>query len=340
MKTVFTKDMVCHHWAQQLQPYGRTSNESIHFDGRDLYSYSTIIASILPVLINGQKTVILSSQNYSITTSSHQSYAHQAVSHFNRISLHTVYGDYDQRNPWKLTQWFHQELTEAIKRKDEAIKKYKRARGQRSKDKHQGVIIGYPNTVKTLEAVYNALLKRCITDFNYVADAPEQSEINGLRERFTKEQNQDTSNVDDLYKQMVADEKERKARDKQRQEEQEIEDARRFHNFESSYTGRCINTYLRVMGGVQNIAPREPYIETSKGVHITASEFTLAYKLWKKGKLLGHKVNNWDITTVDTKKQIIIAGCHTVTFSEMDDTMAILETELNLWTEAQQQACR
>ena len=79
MKTVFNNSMVTHVWAQRTQPYGRSGNGSISFDGAVLLSYRTPIA----LFCKGTRkrdACLISSQSYSHTTAKHQSDAWRAVS--------------------------------------------------------------------------------------------------------------------------------------------------------------------------------------------------------------------------------------------------------------------
>lgn len=66
MKTVFSNAQCAHVWAQQSQPFGRSS--SMEFDGAVLKSYSTPIAAFSPVTPSGYRPVLITSHSYSATT--------------------------------------------------------------------------------------------------------------------------------------------------------------------------------------------------------------------------------------------------------------------------------
>ena len=85
MKTVFNNQQCAHVWAAQTQPHGRSN--SMHFDGRELYSYQTCIAMIHETL-QGESVVLFNSHRYSATTSiKHMPAAHRAT---NNLTSYTV----------------------------------------------------------------------------------------------------------------------------------------------------------------------------------------------------------------------------------------------------------
>ncbi len=86
MKTVFNNQQCAHVWAAQTQPYGRS--DSMHFNGRKLYSYQTVIAMLHDVGEWGECVALFNSRRYSMTTSSkHMPAAHRAT---NNLTSYTV----------------------------------------------------------------------------------------------------------------------------------------------------------------------------------------------------------------------------------------------------------
>jgi len=75
MKTVFSNSEVCHVWAQQKQPDGRSSGGSIFFRDSSIYSYGSHFK--MATFIND--VVLVNSGSYSVTTSSHQSLVRRAI---------------------------------------------------------------------------------------------------------------------------------------------------------------------------------------------------------------------------------------------------------------------
>ena len=79
MKTVFSKDMVAHIWAQQNQYEGRTSSGNFYFTDKTLYSYGNHFIVGKFEQHNGNRCILMSTRTYSVTTSSQQAIARQAI---------------------------------------------------------------------------------------------------------------------------------------------------------------------------------------------------------------------------------------------------------------------
>jgi hypothetical protein len=79
MKTVFSKDMVAHIWAQQNQQEGRTSSGNFYFTGKTLYSYGNHFIVGKFEQFKGNRCILMSTRAYSVTTSSQQAIARQAI---------------------------------------------------------------------------------------------------------------------------------------------------------------------------------------------------------------------------------------------------------------------
>lgn len=76
MKTVFTSDEIAHVWAQQNVSTGRCA-ANMHFSGPSFYSYGTEIARFIEH--KGKRAVILNETGYSVSTSRHQGKVRQAI---------------------------------------------------------------------------------------------------------------------------------------------------------------------------------------------------------------------------------------------------------------------
>lgn len=77
MKQVFSNSEICHFWAHNSQPFGRTSGGSMYFEGNKFFSYGNhfCLAHRLPT---GE--ILFNSRSYSVTTSKHQSILRSALS--------------------------------------------------------------------------------------------------------------------------------------------------------------------------------------------------------------------------------------------------------------------
>ncbi len=78
MRQVYNNDMVAHLWANQSQESARSNKCNFHFSGVVLYSYNTPIANFVTDK-HGNRVALVYNGSYSITTSSHQSYARSAL---------------------------------------------------------------------------------------------------------------------------------------------------------------------------------------------------------------------------------------------------------------------
>ena len=68
MKTVFTNSEIVHAFNLQDQPTGRTSNGSMYFEYKKIYSYGSHY--LLGEFID-DNTIIINNEGYSVTTSKH-----------------------------------------------------------------------------------------------------------------------------------------------------------------------------------------------------------------------------------------------------------------------------
>ncbi len=78
MKTVFSSyQELCHMWASGSQSVGRACNARMSFDGDDLYSYGTVIAT--RIRHKGNVAYLADSATFSNSTSNHQGFARSAI---------------------------------------------------------------------------------------------------------------------------------------------------------------------------------------------------------------------------------------------------------------------
>ena len=77
MKTVVTSNMVAHIWASQSQPHARNATNTFWFRGSVIYSYG----SHFPIARHVNGHVLMTTRNYSNTTSCHKSTVVNAAYH-------------------------------------------------------------------------------------------------------------------------------------------------------------------------------------------------------------------------------------------------------------------
>jgi hypothetical protein len=73
-----TNAQVCHLWAHQAQEHARSNNGNVSFHGRDLYSYSTVIATIVDDT-KGNPVALVTSHGYSKTTGKQKGNVYRAL---------------------------------------------------------------------------------------------------------------------------------------------------------------------------------------------------------------------------------------------------------------------
>jgi hypothetical protein len=87
VKKVFSNSgEVCHIWAQQNQPEGRSSN--CYFNGETVYSYGNHYPlGIILTNKHGERAAVINAAGYSVTTTKHISQARSATSHYKQFSI-------------------------------------------------------------------------------------------------------------------------------------------------------------------------------------------------------------------------------------------------------------
>lgn len=78
-KVLSNAQEVAHYWANQIQSEGRCK-ASFSFEGTKLYSYSACVANLLE-----DRTVVFSTESWSLTTSKHQNLAQSAANHLKAV---------------------------------------------------------------------------------------------------------------------------------------------------------------------------------------------------------------------------------------------------------------
>lgn len=119
MKTVFTNSMTAHVWAQLKQPHGRSSSNSMSFDGSVAYSYREPVAPIVE-LPNGEKAALFTSKKWSVTTSGHVSDYRCASRQYVQFTVPDLLlgryhaADADQSAHVANLEWFNREYEKTV----------------------------------------------------------------------------------------------------------------------------------------------------------------------------------------------------------------------------------
>ena len=121
MRTVYPNDMVAHLWAHQSQSEARSGNGNLYFEGPTIYSYGSHFPIARHITNHrGERAVLFTTQDYSITTSGHKSRAWSACHHMTVFHVRYVDGGIPPDN-----------LDDYRQRHDECLEKAERARVNR-----------------------------------------------------------------------------------------------------------------------------------------------------------------------------------------------------------------
>lgn len=79
MKNVFSNAQCAHVWAQQTQKSGRSSGDSMYFEGDSIYSYGAHYLMAKLFRVKGQRIAVINSNGYSMTTAKHTAHVRDAL---------------------------------------------------------------------------------------------------------------------------------------------------------------------------------------------------------------------------------------------------------------------
>jgi hypothetical protein len=93
-KRVFVNAQCAHIWAQQKQDDGRTGNGNLYFRGATIYSYrdSWPLATFTGREHDGKRVVLVNSETYSVSTSSHALNVHRALNGLDVLEISITRG--------------------------------------------------------------------------------------------------------------------------------------------------------------------------------------------------------------------------------------------------------
>jgi hypothetical protein len=279
MKTVFKSTEIAHVWAHESAPHGRNrGNES--FDGRSYYSYSTEIARIIER--KGQKAYLLNITSYSVTTSSHQ---HGVAMAIPKNAIIFEIGDFGRGvslNNVTGSMLFDYSIQRAAQCADKAT------RARTNKDWH------------------------LVEQANWIKQAKQVCAFFGLCRK-----------VDDKVIERLQD---RIAREKRRQAKLAKECQAKLEKENAATIGKWLKgenvyfpwnierVYLRRIG---------EEMETSRGVRVPIQDAKRAYQFvckhkddaWRRNGQQ-FSIGNYQLDSVNNAG--VIAGCHRVTWDEID----------------------
>lgn len=136
-KQIVPNAQVCHLWAHQSQDYARSNNGNMHFQGRDLYSYNTVIATIYKAEGAGGDVALVSNVHHSSTTGKQTNLVFRALGYGSVMPEFTVphigrpggYAAHDEQHFYYHPEEMHKANAEYYRELfHDCLAKYKRAR--------------------------------------------------------------------------------------------------------------------------------------------------------------------------------------------------------------------
>lgn len=306
MKQVFESRELAHVWANQQQSEGRNSGGNFYFKNGTIYSYG----SHFPIATIKDNDVFFTMQSYSNTTAKHISRARGAVSHKHFIWVNDVPVDF------RYLSSTHENNMKYWKRQ---IKAYFSELGNKRIRDTQG-------RINEIERNISQLNEYC----SYFKLKIEDKELKGLLKMAT--------NADFIEQARAAKEKETLATEKKMKQAGKAFDLyidlwRQYKDDEIENLPEKTKDLCRIYRSEQTSYTRLRYnaaqerIETSKGVQIPIQ---IAHKAFialngcmvKDCNKLSIPVMNYTIT--ETKKDCIIAGCHTIPKTDINYIASLL----------------
>jgi hypothetical protein len=293
MKTVFSTHELPHVWARQTQLSGRTSNGSMFFEGKEIYSYGRHFC-IARILDNGM--VLVTDRKYSNTTAKHKSLVSGAILHMERITIAFPEDrDLSSRNV--------SAITKAIREQRNIItnKRCRPESRESAKGTARAIVSEFEKYMRVMEfdirkknavlgEIGEAIRTECIAYMEYTRTLNEETlsdEIQAI-----------------VKKQEQAEKRKKAARQKELM-------ARLADWLKGTRSTNDVyeleNVYLRA---------KDKEIQTSKGAVVSLKAGRVLFKMIQAGKdVLGHKIDGYTVTGLNG---VLSIGCHKIERSEID----------------------
>lgn len=287
---------VAHLWAHQSRVQGTGS--SLSFSGPVLRSYSTAIGEL--VQTKDGTLAVLNATDYSVSTSRHQHYARQAVSHLPSVEVWGV----DRGESWIVPKtgphadkvdkkWVREQIKTSLSKTAERMEKAGRARN--------------PDTSHYLESQADYLVRNAETLAQWFKVRMPKVELGDLAARAAEIRKQEAARRKRLEAKLLK------------------ENAEKIEAWQNNEPGAFIPSYGvgKVFLRRRNPGLPESMVETSKGAVIPWDDalrlFRFALARRKKGWRRNGEtfaVGPYQLDAVN--KSGIVAGCHRIGFDEME----------------------
>ncbi len=277
MKTVFPGQQVCHVWAQQTQATGRNSTNTVFFDGPSIFSYGRHFEMARFV----GEAVLVNCARYSVTTSKHQSWVRQAITH------HRVFKVPSMTDHAVNVTYLIEQAREAY---DQAVRARKYADGRIAMGRK------YVDQIQRYVELFHVSVPRTHADLwaaligGYYLNSETQAElVRKAREAKAKSRAEDEAR-------------------KQRRIAEEQEDLEKWRRGEFHGHRYFTQTCLRVS---------DKEVQTSRGASVPLIEAQKLYRAMKAGlDITGQRVGHFTVTSLT--EQCLNIGCHCIPVSEIE----------------------
>lgn len=301
---------VAHEWVYNGPDghTGKSSNGNLWYDGNRIYSYRTLMG-----VINDDGSVFLNCNNYSSTTSCHQSYIRQAVSH-----MPVVYMRAESLKPIDEIPLLMDELSEAIKKPIKSKDSLYKAEILMD-NIHVLKQFDYLSLSEEEEEDYSKLLDRVVEGKKYLeekaarAKQPSEHKIKKLERAVKKLGDVSSKTLVEIRQELMS-----------------------IQNKDKRVT--CYMAMgLSVEGakGDQLYLSRDLNLRTSKGVHLSPKDVVICVGFAKRyladdtDDLEGKHIGPY--TILEVAPEYVQVGCHTI----MRDTLKVLLRDYNLITKGE-----
>ena len=289
-----TNSDIAHYWANQIGESAKTSNGNFSFEGRKLYSYSTVIG------LHFGDTVLLTNHSYSITTSSHLSDARQASNHLRQFTLECEVDSLKYAN--SLKECSQAIALDAITEFQFNTKKALRARS--NKDYYITTALHYCNRLAKLMNEAN-VLENVDTSVINTAELMKSIAFNSTK-------------LDSYINVNVKESLQREAKKrKQAKEELRLANQDKLNAWLNGESLQMSNQYLRSFD--IHLRIKDSKVQTSQGAEVPLDEARTVASYLLSGKdtsnLIGEKIGYYTVRSITDK--FINIGCHKIPLSEV-----------------------
>ena len=292
MKTVFNNSELCHVWANNWDENrgGRTTNNSIYFDGLTIYSYGRHFELGKKVWVNSAWYIFLNTSSYSNSTLKHQNHLRRAISmNENVISFPFVGGSFNPEFLRKQLENLESLALECFTKQQKAISNfYLHGKG-----------ISYMAIIERLSHIF---------EYNYQV-SEKLLETKNLSYAVSKK-----AKIKAEFKETKRKEKE----EAQRLLRQKTEAEKLDLWLRGDYSGQLYNLDIHL-----RLSKDKRTVETSHGAKVpTIEAIQLLKDIRSNEHVIGRKIGQFIVK--ETTLDFVVIGCHKITWKAVDQFEKLL----------------